>query len=191
VLQNAAVRVFDVWLPPGTVSLWHVHRHDGVSVRLADATIADEPEDGQPAEFRLRRGAVSYGGNAQPMTHRVRNVGDTAFHNVYIELLADRNAGQDHPAAAILDRPAEFENERVRALRRILAPGESTAMHTHASSGVAVMVSAGQLEITPAEGAARRIDAEAGAAHWIGSGTRHRLKNVGEAPIEIVDIELK
>ncbi len=38
VLQNEHVRVFDVWLPPGADSLWHVHRYDGVSVRLADAT---------------------------------------------------------------------------------------------------------------------------------------------------------
>jgi quercetin dioxygenase-like cupin family protein len=191
VLQNAAIRVFDVWLPPGAVTLWHVHRHDGVSVRLTDATIADEPEDGQPAEFRLRRGAVAYGANATAMTHRVRNVGDTAFHNLYIELLTDRDAGKDRTAAAGSERPAEFENERLRALRRILAPGESTAMHTHALNGVAVLVSAGQLEITPAEGAARSIDAKAGAAQWIESGTRHRLKNVGEAPIEIIDVELK
>jgi quercetin dioxygenase-like cupin family protein len=191
VLQNAAIRVFDVWLPPGTVSLWHVHRHAGISVRLADATIADEPEDGEPAEFRLHRGAVAYGANATAMTHRVRNVGNTTFHNVYIELLTDRDAGQDRAAVATSDRPAEFENERVRALRRILAPGESTAMHTHALNGVAVLVSAGQLEITPAEGAARTIDVKAGATQWIDSGTRHRLKNVGEASIEIIDVELK
>ena len=78
----------------------------------------------------------------------VRNVGETTFHNIYIELLTDHDVGKDRTAAAASARRVEFENDRVRALRRILAPGESTAMHTHASSGVAVLVTAGRLEIS-------------------------------------------
>lgn len=191
VLQNEAVRVFEIRLPPGTASLWHVHRHDGISVRLADATVQDQPEDGPARTLHLRRGAVAYGATPAALTHRVRNAGETAFHNVYIELLTDHDVGKDHTAAATSDRRAEFENDRVRALRRILAPGESTAMHTHASSSVAVLVTAGRLEISDPEGAARTSDVKAGAAQWIEAGTTHALKNVGDAPIEIVDIELK
>jgi len=189
VLQNQHVRVFDVWLPPGKESLWHVHRHDGISVRLADATIADEPKDGQAETFRLRRGAVAYGSTPTARTHRVRNVGETTFHNIYIELLTDRDVGEDRAAAAASDRRVEFENDRVRALRRVLAPGESTGMHTHASSGVAVLVTAGRLEVSSPEGAARTSDVNTGSVQWIDSGTTHSLKNVGDAPIEIVDIE--
>lgn len=189
VLQNVNVRVFDVWLPPGEESLWHVHRHDGISVRLADATIADEPKDGQAETFRLRRGAVAYGSTPTARTHRVRNVGETTFHNIYIELLTDRDVGEDRAAAAASDRRVEFENDRVRALRRVLAPGESTGMHTHASSGVAVLVTAGRLEVSSPEGAARTSDVNTGSVQWIDSGTTHSLKNVGDAPIEIVDIE--
>ena len=188
VLQNANVRVFEVWLPPGADSLWHVHRYDGISVRLTDATVDDQPEDGQAETFRLRRGAVAYGATPAARTHRVRNVGETAFHNIYIELLTGHGAGMDRAAAAS-DRRVEFENDRVRALRRILAPGESTAMHTHASSAVAVLVSAGRLETSYPVDAARTDYVKAGAVVWIGSGTTHSLKNVGDAPIEIVDIE--
>jgi beta-alanine degradation protein BauB len=187
VLQNQRVRAFDVWLPPGKESLWHVHRHDGISVRLADATIEDQPEDGPAGTFRLRRGAVAYGATPTARTHLVRNVGETTFHNIYIELLTDHDVGKDRaPASA---RRAEFENDRVRALRRILAPGESTGMHTHTASGVAVMVTAGRLEISSPEGAARTIDLNAGAVQWIDSGTTHSLKNLGDAPVEIVDVE--
>lgn len=191
VLQNPNVRVFDVWLPPGEESLWHVHRHDGISVRLTDATIADEPKDGQAETFRLRRGAVAYGSTPTARTHRVRNVGETTFHNIYIELLTDRDVGEDRAAAAAAasDRRVEFENDRVRALRRVLAPGESTGMHTHASSGVAVLVTAGRLEVSSPEGAARTSDVNTGSVQWIDSGTTHSLRNVGDAPIEIVDIE--
>ncbi len=193
VLQNANVRVFDVWLPPGEDSLWHVHRHDGISVRLADATVDDQPTDGQAETFRLRRGAVAYGATPTARTHRVRNVGETAFHNIYIELLTVPDVVKDRmgAAAAASDRRVEFENDRVRALRRILAPGESTAVHTHAASAVAVLVTAGRLEIISAEGVARTRELNSGAVQWIERGTTHSLKNVGNAPMEIVDIEPK
>ncbi|MBP7608105.1 MAG: cupin domain-containing protein [Steroidobacteraceae bacterium] len=189
VLQNDFVRVFEVGLPPGEDSLWHVHRHDGISVRLADAAIEDEPENGRTESFRLRRGELAYGATPAARTHRVRNVGATTFHNIYIELLTDHDVGRDRTAAAASARLVEFENDRVRALRRILAPGESTAMHTHASNGVAVLVTAGRLEISAPAGAARTSDVKAGAVQWIDAGTTHSLKNVGDAPIEIVDIE--
>ena len=148
VLQNEHIRVFEIWLPPGEGTLWHVHRHDGISVRLADATIEDHPKDGQAKTLRLRRGAVAYGATPTALTHRVRNVGETTFHNIYIELLPDHDGDTDRSAATASDPRTEFENDRVRALRRILAPGEATAMHTHASNGVAVLVTAGRLEVS-------------------------------------------
>ena len=136
---------------------------------------------------------MAYGATPTARTHRVRNVGETAFHNIYIELLTVPDVGKDRTAATVAasDRRVEFENDRVRALRRILAPGESTAMHTHAASAVAVLVTAGRLEITSAEGAARTRDVNSGAVQWIEAGTTHSLKNVGNAPMEIVDIEPK
>jgi quercetin dioxygenase-like cupin family protein len=191
VLQNESIRVFEVWLAPGDDSLWHVHRHDGISVRLADATVEDQPQVGPAETFHLRRGAVAYGATPTARTHRVRNRGTTAFHNMYVELLADPDMGRDRPLVAASDRPAEFENDRVRALRRILAPGESTAMHTHASSGVAVAVTVGRLEISYPDRDARARDVKTGSVQWIDPGTTHSLRNVGDAPIEIVDIELK
>ena len=79
----------------------------------------------------------------------------------------------------------------MRALRRILAPGESTVMHVHASRAVGVPVTSGRLEISGRNGVTKVIEAKAGAVQWLEPGTTHQLKNVGEAPIEIVDVELK
>jgi len=191
VLQNEYVRAFEVRLPPGDATLWHVHLHDGVSVRLTDATIEDQPKDGNVETIRLRRGEVSYGATPTARTHRVRNVGETTFHIAYVELLTPSGVSTDRTDAAAPDPRVVLENDRVRALRRILAPGEATVMHTHASRGVGVPVTAARLEITTPEGAARTVELEVGAVQWIEPGTTHRLKNVGDAPIEIVDIELK
>jgi quercetin dioxygenase-like cupin family protein len=191
VLQNDYVRVFEVCLPPGESTLWRVHLHDGVSVRLTDATIEDQPEDRKAETIRLRRGEVAYGATPTPRTHRVRNVGERTFHIVYIELLTPHDVSTDRTDVAASDPRVVVENDRVRTLRRILVPGESTTVHTHAWRGVGVPVTAGRLEISTPEGATKTIEVKVGAVQWIEPGTTHRLKNVGDAPIEIVDVELK
>jgi quercetin dioxygenase-like cupin family protein len=190
VLQNDQVRVFHVQLPPGAVSLWHVHTHDGISVRIGDATIQDEPLVGPAQTFELRRGAVNFGATPVAFTHRVNNIGATPFDNVYIELLGGPGAGSGNAAGTAARRPAEFENERVRVLRRVLAPGEATEMHTHPANAVAVVVTPGTLQVTQADGTMRTLEPQAGAVLWVVAGTTHALRNTGSAPVEIVDVEL-
>jgi quercetin dioxygenase-like cupin family protein len=191
VLQNEHVRVFEVWLPAGDTTLWHEHLYDGASVRLTDATVEDQPKDGKTETIRLRPGEVAYGATPTARTHRVRNVGDSTFHNVYVELLTPHDVSSDRPAAAAAAPRVGVENDRVRALRRSLAPGESTDMHVHTTRGVGVPVTAGRLEISSPDGATRSVEVKAGAVQWIEAGTTHRLKNVGDAGIEIIDVELK
>jgi quercetin dioxygenase-like cupin family protein len=106
-------------------------------------------------------------------------------------LLTPHEVGTDRVDAPAPDPRVVLNNDRVRALRRILAPGESTGMHTHESRGVGVPVTAGRLEISAQEGASKIIETKVGAVQWIEHGTTHRLVNVGDRPIEIVDIELK
>lgn len=190
VLLNDHVRVFHVQLPAGADSLWHIHAHDGISVRIGDATIQDEPQDGPAKAFELRRGAVSYGATPAAFTHRVRNTGTTPFDNVYIELLGGAGAGSRDAAAPAARRPAEFENDRVRVLRRVLAPGEASEMHSHAANAVGVVVRPGNLQVTQADGTERTLEPQAGTVQWIAAGTTHALRNMGSAPVEIVDVEL-
>jgi quercetin dioxygenase-like cupin family protein len=190
ILQNDYVRMFDVTLPPGKATLWHVHRHDGASVRLEDATIEDQPMGGTAETARPRRGEVTYGATPVARTHRVTNVGDTNFHIIYIELL--QAPGAVAPAASpATDSLVVLENDRIRALRRILAPGESSAFHTHVLKAVGVPVTDGRVEVVDQEGKAITVEVKAGAAAWVEPGTTHRLKNVGVGPLEFVDIELK
>jgi mannose-6-phosphate isomerase-like protein (cupin superfamily) len=134
---------------------------------------------------------VTYGATPTARTHRVSNVGATTFHIVYIELLNPPGASADRTDAVSPDPRVVFENDRVRALRRIMAPGESTVMHTHMSRGVGVPVKGGRLEISGQDGSTNIFDVKVGAVNWIEPGTTHRLKNVGNEPMEFVDIELK
>lgn len=87
--QNSYVRVLDVLLAPGEVTLFHTHSHDSISVQLTPATVQEQlfGKERQPA-LKLTPGEIRYAdGGKTPYTHRVQNVGSTPFHVIDIELL--------------------------------------------------------------------------------------------------------
>jgi quercetin dioxygenase-like cupin family protein len=121
------------------------------------------------------------------------NVGTTPFHNLTIELLKApiRSQAETKLKEPITRAPA-FENERVRAYRLTLEPGQSTPMHTHQLSGLAISITAGEIEITT-EGKIKpdRLTLPPGDVRWRSGPVTHMIKNVGKTRFEAVDIELK
>jgi len=87
VLENDYVRAFSVSVAPHAATLMHRHRHDYVFVTLGDARISNEVEGKDPVEAVLSDGATRF--TAGNFSHIARNLGDTPFHNVTIELLQD------------------------------------------------------------------------------------------------------
>ena len=84
---------------------------------------------------------------------------------------------------------AEFENERVRIVRIGYGPGEESPMHHHPES-VAVFLTDGQVQMTLPDGSAEEMAVSAGSAVYTGPGD-HQPKNIADAPLEVVEIELK
>lgn len=89
--ENQYARVLEVELAPDESTLVHTHSHDGIAVYLSDATV-QEQELGKrwAAPSAVRQGQVDppEGEEAKlPNTRRVKNVGATAFHVIFIELL--------------------------------------------------------------------------------------------------------
>jgi quercetin dioxygenase-like cupin family protein len=129
------------------------------------------------------------------MTHRVRNAGAGPLRNLYIELQQPPGSAQSNAAtvaaAGATERPVEFENERVRVLRRTLQPGESSGMHTHATNAVAVAMTAGELTVRSPDGGSRTVALGEGFVNWVAAGVTHDLVNTGATPVELVDVELK
>jgi beta-alanine degradation protein BauB len=88
--ENQYIRVLNVSLAPGESTLFHTHsRNAGIDVQLSEASLQ---EQGLGKEWesasKVLPGEVSYGeGPKEPYTHRVKNVGSTGFHVIYIELL--------------------------------------------------------------------------------------------------------
>jgi quercetin dioxygenase-like cupin family protein len=83
----------------------------------------------------------------------------------------------------------EFENDQVRVLRITYGPHEKSVMHEH-PAGVAVYLTDGHGQFTLPDG--KKVDApfKAHIAQW-DAGGKHLPENLGDAPFELVLVELK
>ena len=96
---------------------------------------------------------------------------------------------QDPVAVAPGQYKVEFEDEAVRVLRVVYAPGEKSAMHEHPDS-VAVYLTGGHIRITLPDGRVGEPRVPPGATMRHAAGG-HVIENIGDAPFELVLVELK
>jgi len=188
-VENEFVRIWDVTVPAGDATLWHVHRNDNVVVTFADANLRLESATAAPAEAQWKFGEVRFA--KATYTHRAINVGTTPFHNLTIELLKSPGPQEQSPKYPITRTPV-LENERVRVFRVTLEPGQSTSMHTHVFAGLSIALTSGEIEITT-EGKKRadKLSLPLGDVRWRAGIVMHSVKNVGKTRFEAVDVELK
>src|SRR2546430_7666991 len=189
--ENEFVRVWDVTVPAGDTTLWHVHRHDNVVVTLGEARLRIETAGAAPVESLWKFGEVKFG--KATYVHRAMNVGVTPFHNFTIELLKSPAGppAPSKPKEPIVRTPV-LENERVRAFEVTLEPGQSTSMHTHVLPGLAIALTPGEIEVaTQGKNKPDRLNLPLGDLRWRAGAVTHTIKNVGKSPFSAVDIELK
>lgn len=190
--ENEFVRLFDVLVPAGEKTKYHVHLYDGISVRVSNAQIIDEAAGGEKKPFDIKYGAVSFGARWSPETHRVINSGKSDFRNIFIEILASKNAAAAGPFPILSDgHVILIDNDRVRVNRLVLKPGESSKMHTHQLRGLGIVLYDSKIEISGPDGTKRTLEPKAGDHVWQNAGTTHTIKNVGSGVFEAIDIELK
>ena len=190
--ENEFVRLFDVLVPVGERTKYHIHLHDGVSVRVSDAQIIDEEISGEKKPFDLKYGIATFGARPSPLTHRVINNGKSDFRNIFIELLVGKNAPAAKPFPILSEgHGILIDNERVRVNRLILKPGESSKMHTHPMHGLGIILYDSKIELIAPDGAKRTLEPKAGDYAWQIAGTTHIIKNIGTNIFEAIDIELK
>ncbi len=187
VLKNDFVVVMHVNVLPGDTTLFHTHSHDRVAVELTDATITQQkPGEAESAPEARKPGEVSALQTDAPYTHRVHNVGTTAFEVLDVELLQRPKQPAGQPAAK-----GEAENPSARIYQWTLAPGATSAMHTHERPYLIVAATPLMLKMTDPEGKSFAHEIKAGDFHWIDARVTHSLTNEGKTAGEIVEIELK
>lgn len=87
--ENQYVRVYDVRIPPGQTTEFHVHAFDTVFVQISGGLTADQTP-GQPwaKPARDKAGSVDFSPDAKhPYTHRARNDGTAEYHVIAVQLL--------------------------------------------------------------------------------------------------------
>lgn len=190
--ENEFVRIFDVLIPSGKKTKYHVHRYDGVSVRVSNAQLIDESISDEKEPYEVKYGETTFSARSSPMTHRVVNKGKSDFRAIVIEILGAREAATAGPFPILsAGHVVLIDNERVRVNRLILKPGESSNLHIHRMHGLGIVLYDSEIEISAADGAKRKLRSKAGDFVWQNAGTTHVIKNTGSKVFEAIDIELK
>jgi hypothetical protein len=193
VFRNDYLTLLRVNIPPQRSAGYHIHSLDQVSILIEEADQSAQVLGEAPTPpRRTPRGNVGYTAySKKPMTHRVNNVGSTAFHNVVIAL-ADAPPGRFAPAAREGAGYTQlFDNERVRAWRLVLEAGQTAATITQKAPGLRVIIDGGEIaESVPGEGD-RGMALRLGDFYWQQPGATRTVRNIGSTRIELVEIELK
>ena len=197
IFKNDLAMLLNVYLPPGAgkgASIYHTHSRDQLSVLVQATKMGGQDLGGQPREERVgTRGNANYTAfSKKPMTHRGENVGTTPFQNIVVALLYPE-PGRFSPSsrANIAGYTQLLDNERVRAWRLVLAPGQTAAAITQSAPGLRVVVDGGDLvESVPGQ-PDRGMHMRLGDFFWQDAGTTRAVRNSGTTTLNLVEFELK
>jgi hypothetical protein len=193
-MKNEYGTVLIINIPPGRNTGYHIHSQDSFSVNIeaADMTNQNLGSSQVSAPNRAQTGRILFTPYYKDgeRTHKATNVGPTHFHNVSF-LFASRTPHGFTPST----RPAGYEqiadNERFRAWRLALQPGQSVPAFKQGAPGLRVIVSGGELtESVPGE-PDRGMKPRDGQYFWQDPGVTRAVKNTGTTPLNIVEVELK
>jgi hypothetical protein len=88
--ENQYVRVYDVRIPAGETTLFHLHALDTVAVHLTPGLVSRQNEGGEwtkPGTVEANEVELTHD-SKQPRTHRVRNLGNDEIRVLMVQILA-------------------------------------------------------------------------------------------------------
>ncbi|MDD5544287.1 MAG: hypothetical protein PHX83_14045 [Acidobacteriia bacterium] len=188
--ENQQIKVYDVVVAPTHSTLFHIHANDYAFVVFGDAQLMAQKFGGQEQPMNVRDGDVNY--TPATLIHRIRNTGTTTFHNLTIEFLGTTPTPKSLPplTSGQFSKVA-LENNRIRIVRLNLKPGQSTGMHTHSSTALAIAVSEGDLRVEYPNKSPETVHTTPGFFVWRDQAVTHSLTNIGKTDFQSVDIEVK
>jgi hypothetical protein len=190
--RNDLVTVLNVFIPPQRSSGYHRHSLDSVGVLVSDADRTGQVLGAEAnVTPRRGRGSVSFTGySREPLVHTVAVTGDAPFHNIVVEL--EYPEPGRFTAGTRADRySVVLDNERVRAWRLTLEPGEAAPAIRQTAPGLRVVIDGGEL-VESVPGKPDRAKApRSGEFFWQDAGEMRAVRNVGTTPITLIELELK
>jgi quercetin dioxygenase-like cupin family protein len=188
-LKNELIEVIRATLPPGESTLFHIHSHDSAGVELTNDTTTEQllgKPEGSPSTSKLGEVCADSLPDGRAYTHRIHNIGDGPMELINVEFLKKPEAPSE-PAAST----SVAENSEARVYKWVLAPGATSAMHTHERPYLIVAVTSMRLKTSLEAEPSSAEDMKPGDFRWVNSRMTHALTNGGAAVGQIVEIELK
>lgn len=194
--QNSYVRVFQVEAAPHSATLLHRHRHDYIFVTLGAAEVSNEVQGKSPVTLKLQEGETRFTqGN---FAHIVRNLAETPFRNVTIELLHDEQADsaqhkwdEDRGLHVLHGGTQEilFVKDGVRVSEIELQTAGILPKHSHRRPQLIVAVTDLVLRNDVVGKPASNIEMKSGDVRWEEAGLTHTVTNVGKEAAKIVTLD--
>lgn len=193
--ENSYVRVFQVEVAPHSPTLLHRHRHDYIFVSLGPAEISNEVEGKSPVTLKLQDGEARFTqGN---FAHVARNLANTPFRNVTIELLQDEQAsappkwGEDRGVQVLQGGTKQilFVKDGVRVSELELQTAGVEPKHRHSGPYLVVAVTDVLFRSEVVGKPASNIEMKSGDVRWVEGGFTHTITNVGKQEAKLVVLE--
>lgn len=114
---------------------------------------------------------------------------------IAIWTVSDRLGALQQQPSSQTRREPQFENDHVRVWKSIILPNQPLALHRHDHGRTIVALQGGTLDVVDAKGQTiKKMTWETGKAYWLDvdpAGEQHGDLNRGEAPIEVVVVEMR
>jgi quercetin dioxygenase-like cupin family protein len=195
--ENKDVRVFLAEVAPHDATLMHRHSHDYVFVSLGTTNVSNEVAGKQPVILKMQDGEVRFapGGFA----HIARDLADTPFRAVAVELLGDDTAHKTPPPKWDEERGLHvlqggtqdiiFVQDGVRVSEIELQPGATIPSHHHTGPHLVIAVSDLDLRSDIEGMGPMPSHFKSGEVKWVPGGYTHTLTNTGTQKAKLVTLE--
>ena len=197
IFRNEYVMLLRVYMAPGKGSNYHIHSLDQISVLIEGTGNAGQvfgKEVSQPKDVvKDRGGSVGFTAYSKkgPFTHRSTNVGKIPFNNLVVGLLKPQPGNFQPEAREGAGYTQIFDNERARAWRLRLDPGQSAAPVNQTGPGMRIIFSGDDLTEIVEGQMDRGLALRSGDFYWQDPGTRRVVRNTGTTPLHLTEFELK
>jgi quercetin dioxygenase-like cupin family protein len=189
-VENEYIRAFKVEVPPHSETLLHRHEHDYVLVTLGAAHIVNAVEGKPPVDLNLADGETRF--LRAPLVHVAKDLSDTPFRNITVELLQDRatrEATTFPDVASLQMQKVLFVEDGMRASEIRLAPGATLPRHEHKNPHLIVAVDDLDMRSDVEGQNSLAVKLKAGDVKWAPGGYTHTLTNVGQQEARFVTLE--
>lgn len=196
VLQNRYTRVFRVELAPHASTQMHLHQHSYLFVTIGTAQIENQVQGKPPVKMKLLDGQTELAKG--PFAHVIKNLADTPFRNVTIEILRSPSPeAQDQPPERGLSVDSGLmidtlhDTPQVRVSEFQLNPGVHVDIHRDKWPHLLVAVSQLKLRDQRPNGRGADLSLKPGDLSWSQGGHAHTFTNLGLQQAHWIDVEFK